>query len=66
MRTAFKASYSNQSPGAGPNVAFISEYDALPNIGHACGHNLIAEIGVAAALGLKIAMEAFGKPCGQV
>lgn len=31
----------------------ICEYDALPEIGHACGHNLIAEAGVAAGLGLK-------------
>lgn len=32
-------------------VGFICEYDALPGIGHACGHNLIAEVGVGAALG---------------
>lgn len=32
-------------------VGLICEYDALPNIGHACGHNLIAELGVATALG---------------
>ena len=32
-------------------VGLICEYDALPGIGHACGHNLIAEVGVGAALG---------------
>ena len=30
-----------------PCVAFFSEYDALPELGHACGHNLIAVVGVA-------------------
>ncbi|KAK5857490.1 hypothetical protein PBY51_010732 [Eleginops maclovinus] len=39
------------------NVGFLCEYDALPRIGHACGHNLIAEVGAAAALGLKAALE---------
>ncbi len=34
------------------HVAFCAEYDALPDIGHACGHNLIAGAGVAAALAL--------------
>ena len=38
-------------------MCVISEYDALPEIGHACGHNLIAEAEVAACLGLKSAME---------
>lgn len=50
METAFLATCSGGSPS--PNIAFISEYDALPSIGHACGHNLIAEVGVAAGLGL--------------
>uniref|UniRef100_A0A3B4ZZ06 Peptidase M20 domain-containing protein 2 n=1 Tax=Stegastes partitus TaxID=144197 RepID=A0A3B4ZZ06_9TELE len=38
-------------------VGFLCEYDALPAIGHACGHNLIAEVGAAAALGLKAVLE---------
>ncbi|KAB5592411.1 Amidohydrolase-like protein [Ceratobasidium theobromae] len=38
-------------------VGFNSEMDALPGIGHACGHNLIAIAGVAAALGLRAAMK---------
>ena len=37
---------------AGPIVAILSEYDALPEMGHACGHNLIAAMGLGAALGL--------------
>ena len=53
IETAFKATF-----GSGrPNVCVICEYDALPEIGHACGHNLIAEAGVAAGLGLKAALE---------
>ncbi|MFF0746373.1 amidohydrolase [Streptomyces sp. NPDC004111] len=39
--------------GGGPlTVAVVCEYDALPDLGHACGHNLIAAAGVGAALGL--------------
>ncbi len=37
--------------GSGPlHVAFCAEYDSLPGIGHACGHNIIASIGVGAAI----------------
>ena len=54
LETAFRATF-----GSGrPNICVICEYDALPDIGHACGHNLIAEAGVAAGLGLKAALEA--------
>ena len=35
-----------------PNIAFLCEYDALPGLGHACGHNLIGTASVGAALGL--------------
>ncbi|KAF9970055.1 hypothetical protein BGZ73_007348 [Actinomortierella ambigua] len=38
-------------------IGFCSEYDALPDVGHACGHNLIAISGVAAAIGVKVALE---------
>ncbi len=38
--------------GGGPRVAFLAEYDALPGIGHACGHNIIAAAGVGAGLAL--------------
>jgi amidohydrolase len=56
MATAFRASYGNGSPV----VAFIAEYDALPGLGHACGHNLIATAAVAAALGAKSPSESLG------
>jgi amidohydrolase len=53
LKTAFRATF-----GSGrPNVAFICEYDALPEIGHACGHNLIAKAGLGAGLGLKRVLE---------
>lgn len=62
LPTAFRASWGPGGGGGGEgtpvlNVAFLCEYDALPAIGHACGHNLIAEVGAAAALGLKAALE---------
>lgn len=48
--------------GTGPTVAVMSEYDALPEIGHGCGHNVIASAGLGAAIGLaSIAGEAGGR-----
>lgn len=49
LETAFRA---RAGSGAGPRVAILAEYDALPEIGHACGHNLIA----AGALGAFLAL----------
>ena len=66
LDTAFRAVYGN---GEGPHVAVISEYDALPDIGHACGHNLIAEVGVGAGIGIKAALqeaEKHGQKLGKV
>jgi amidohydrolase len=62
LPTAFRATYGSGKP----NLCVICEYDALPGIGHACGHNLIAEAGVAAGLGLKAALECEGAPKGMV
>jgi len=50
LETSFIARYGC---GSGLKIGVICEYDALPGIGHACGHNLIAEAGIAAALGIK-------------
>lgn len=52
MPTAFKAVTGSGSP----TIAVFCEYDALPGIGHACGHNLIAISGLATAIGLKAAL----------
>lgn len=54
LETAFLASWEGR-PG-GPVIALLAEYDALPEIGHACGHNLIGTSSVGAALALKDAM----------
>ncbi|XP_038616818.1 peptidase M20 domain-containing protein 2 [Tachyglossus aculeatus] len=57
LDTAFRAEWA-PSPCPEPlRLGFLCEYDALPGIGHACGHNLIAEVGAAAALGLRGALE---------
>ena len=52
VETAFTATLSGGA-GDGPTVAVLAEYDALPDIGHGCGHNLIAMAAIAAGLGLK-------------
>ncbi len=46
--------------GEGPRVAIVAEYDALPEIGHACGHNLIAAGAVGAFLALAAMQEKLG------
>lgn len=56
LETAFSAVY-----GSGrPIVAFMAEYDALPGVGHACGHNLIATASMAAAVAAKSAVDEAG------
>lgn len=50
LPTAFVAVRRGGRPG--PRVAFLAEYDALPGIGHACGHNIIAAAGLGAGLAL--------------
>lgn len=51
LETAFRGEYHGKNKE--PTVAFLAEYDALPEIGHGCGHNLIATMAVGAAIGLK-------------
>ncbi|MGK3113526.1 M20 family metallopeptidase [Candidatus Pantoea formicae] len=50
LETAFRARLDSGKPG--PHVALLAEYDALPELGHACGHNLIGTASVAAAVAL--------------
>jgi amidohydrolase len=56
--TAFKAIRGGK--GSGPAIAFLAEYDALPGLGHACGHNLIASSNLAAAIGLGAVIAELG------
>lgn len=44
----------------GPTIAYLCEYDALPEVGHGCGHNLIAGIGVSAGIALKSVIDEIG------
>ena len=46
--------------GSGPTVCIMSEYDALPDIGHGCGHNIIAAAGLGAAIALASIADASG------
>ena len=52
VETAFRATIPGGA-GEGPTIAVLAEYDALPEIGHGCGHNLIAMAAMGAALGLQ-------------
>jgi amidohydrolase len=54
LSTAFRARVGR---AGGPRIAILAEYDALPEIGHACGHNLIGAGAVGAFLGLAAAAD---------
>lgn len=56
LSTAFDARVGT----SGPTVAVCCEYDALPGIGHACGHNIIAAAGLGAGLAAATVAEALG------
>ncbi|AGK55881.1 M20 family metallopeptidase [Bacillus sp. 1NLA3E] len=56
--TSFVARKKSEKPG--PHIAFLAEYDALPGLGHACGHNIIGTTSVAAAIALSKVLEETG------
>ena len=58
LATAFAAKWGSKSP----HIGFLAEYDALPGVGHACGHNLLGTGVCAAACALKEEFSATGKP----
>ena len=62
METAFEARSGSGGAEDGPLINFNAEYDALPDIGHACGHNLIATSSITAFLALSAALKKFGIP----
>ncbi len=53
LSTAFLA----WAGSGGPRLAFLAEYDALPGLGHACGHNLIGTASLGAALAVKAILD---------
>jgi metal-dependent amidase/aminoacylase/carboxypeptidase family protein len=55
METAFKAIIQGKKKR--PVVALMAEYDALPEVGHGCGHNIIGTSVIGAALGLKMVID---------
>jgi len=56
LPTAFQATYGQGSP----RIALLAEYDALPQIGHGCGHNIIAASAVGAGVASKLAIDQLG------
>lgn len=72
LDTAFRAVYEPPAGEQTYTVGFLAEYDALPGLGHACGHNLIATMSAGAAIALTevadtagIAVEVFGTPAEE-
>lgn len=57
LDTAFIATH--QGDASGPTIGLLAEYDALPKLGHACGHNLIGTASVGAAVALKKTFDKF-------
>ena len=53
MATAFKAELTGNNSQNRPRVAILAEYDALPGLGHGCGHNLIGTSAIGAGLALQ-------------
>jgi len=56
LATAFRATYGQGSP----RVALLAEYDALPKVGHACGHNIIATSATGAGFACKSIIDQLG------
>lgn len=54
LPTAFRATFGRDG---GPHIAFLAEYDALPGVGHGCGHNLICLSALVAGLGAKAGLD---------
>ena len=56
LATAFRASYGQERP----RIALLAEYDALPKIGHGCGHNIIGVSAVGAGVASKRLIDSLG------
>jgi amidohydrolase len=69
LETAFR---TRVGPKEGPAIALLAEYDALPDVGHGCGHNLIAIsnvgaylVAAASAARLEVGVELIGTPAEE-
>ena len=58
IETSYKAVYKGRKPG--PQIAFLAEYDALPELGHGCGHNLIAMVSVGCGIACREFADEYG------
>ncbi|MDO4488690.1 MAG: M20 family metallopeptidase [Eubacteriales bacterium] len=58
LETSFRGDYFSGKEG--PRIAIIAEYDALKNLGHGCGHNIIAAAAIGSAIALKEVMSETG------
>lgn len=58
VKTGFKAEYKSSKDGL--TVAYMAEYDALPDIGHGCGHNLLGAVSTGAGIVLKQIIDEIG------
>ena len=56
LETAFRATFGSSDL----TIGFLAEYDALPGLGHACGHNLISAMSVGGAIGLAAVADELG------
>ena len=61
IETAFRAEARGKTDG--PTIALLAEYDALPQLGHACGHNIVCTGAIGAGIALK---ELMGEMPGRV
>jgi amidohydrolase len=59
LETAIRGRLDGDRGGHGPRIAVLAEYDALPGLGHGCGHNTMAASGVGAAIALAEVRDAF-------
>ena len=56
--TSFKAVYDSKKPGR--TISYLSEYDALPGIGHGCGHNILGATATGAGIVLSKLIDEIG------
>lgn len=58
IETAYRAEYTSEK--SGPKICFMAEYDALPEIGHGCGHNILGVTSIGAGIILKEFIDKWG------